>query len=286
MIEFSPSNTSPEFLTYEDDDLYFRTAPSDILQGRVRADMAIGDGLTKMAVLYRQDSYGEGLRLYFKQPFEEQGGELVVDQAYDPEAQDFSAEIDAVANSDADGLVLIGFDESSRILSGLFEQGFTPDEKSIYLVDGNTGNALGEDFADQPGALVGITGSFPSAELTEDFRAQMIETNPELVDFLYGPESYDAVIITALAAEAAETDRPDEVARNINAVTRDGEECTGFAACLELIKAGTDIDYTGPSGPQDFSRPGEPTKASFAIETYGDDNQIDTEQTTYIAAEL
>jgi branched-chain amino acid transport system substrate-binding protein len=285
-IQFSPSNTSPEFLTYEDDDLYFRTAPSDILQGRVRADMAIGDGLTKMAVLYRQDSYGEGLRLYFKQPFEEQGGELVVDQPYDPEAQDFSAEIDAVANSDADGLILIGFDESSRILSGLFEQGFTPDEKTIYLVDGNTGNALGEDFADQPGALVGITGSYPSAELTEDFRAQMLETDPELVDFLYGPETYDAVVITALAAEAAETDRPDEVARQINAVTRDGTECTGFAACLELIKAGEDIDYTGPSGPQDFSRPGEPTKASFAIETYGDDNQIDPDQTEYIAAEL
>jgi branched-chain amino acid transport system substrate-binding protein len=239
-----------------------------------------------MAVLYRQDSYGEGLRLYFKQPFEEQGGELVVDQAYDPEAQDFSAEIDAVVNSDADGLILIGFDESSRILSGLFEQGFTADEKTIYLVDGNTGNALGEDFADQPGALVGVTGSYPAAELTEDFRAQMLEQDPELVDFLYGPETYDAVIITALAAEAAETDRPDEVARQINAVTRDGEECTGFAACLELIKAGTDIDYTGPSGPQDFSRPGEPTKASFAIETYGDDNQIDPDATEYIDAEL
>ena len=37
---------------------------------------------------------------------------------------------------------MIGFDESSRILSSLFEQGFTPDQKKIYLVDGNIGNAL------------------------------------------------------------------------------------------------------------------------------------------------
>jgi len=285
-IQFSPANTSPAFLDYADDDLYFRTAPSDILQGRVNADRAIGDGVTNMAILYRQDSYGEGLRLYFKQPFEEQGGTIPVDQAYDPEAQDFSAEVDAVVNSDADGLILIGFDESSRILAGLFEQGFTPDEKTIYLVDGNTGNALGEDFADQEGALEGITGTYPSAELTDEFRQKMLDTNAELVDFLYGPETYDAMIITALAAEAAETDRADEVARNINAVTRDGTECTGFVECRDLIAAGEDIDYTGPSGPQDFSRPGEPTKASFAVETFGADNQLDPDQIEFISAEL
>jgi branched-chain amino acid transport system substrate-binding protein len=285
-IHFSPANTSPAFLDYADDDLYFRTAPSDILQGRVNADRAIGDGLTNMAILYRQDSYGEGLRLYFKQPFEEQGGEVPVDQAYDPEAQDFSAEIDAVVNSDADGLVLIGFDESSRILSGLFENGFTPDEKVIYLVDGNTGNALGEDFADQEGALEGITGTYPSAELSDEFRQRMLDQTPDLVDFLYGPETYDAMIITALAAEQAGTDRADEVARQINAVTRDGTDCTSFAECRDLIAADEDIRYTGPSGAGDFSRPGEPTKATFALETFGADNQLDPEQTEFLSAEL
>jgi ABC-type branched-subunit amino acid transport system substrate-binding protein len=285
-IQFSPANTSPEFLTYDDDDLYFRTAPSDILQGRVNADRAIEAGITNMAILYRQDSYGEGLRLYFKQPFEEQGGEVVVDRAYDAEAQDFSAEVDEVVSSNADGLILIGFDESSRILSGLFEQGFTPDKKSIYLVDGNTGNALGEDFADQPGALEGVTGTYPSAELTDEFRQKMLDQNPDLIDFLYGPETYDAVIITALAAEQAGTDKADEVARNINSVTRDGTECTGYKECSDLIADGKDIDYTGPSGPQDFSQPGEPTKASFAVETFGADNKIDESKREYIAAEL
>lgn len=285
-IQFSPANTSPTFTDYDDDDLYFRTAPSDVLQGRVNADRAIGDGLTNMAILYRQDSYGEGLDLYFKQPFEEQGGEVAVDRAYDPEAQDFSAEIDEVVSSDADGLILIGFDESSRILSGLFEQGFTPDKKTIYLVDGNTGNALGEDFADQPGALEGVTGTYPSAELTDEFRAKMLAQTPDLVDFLYGPETYDAMIITALAAEQAGTDQADEVARNINSVTRDGTECTGFVKCRDLIADGEDIDYTGPSGPQDFSLAGEPTKASFAVETFGADNKIDDAKREFIAAEI
>ncbi len=68
-------------------------------------------------------------------------------RVYDPEAQTFEAEVQAVINEDPDALALIGFDESSRILTALFEQGFTPDQKKIYLVDGNIGTPLGEDFA-------------------------------------------------------------------------------------------------------------------------------------------
>ena len=61
-IQFSPSNTSPAFLDYLDDDLYFRTAPSDVLQGRAIADRTIADGVTTMAVLYRQVLRGAGRR--------------------------------------------------------------------------------------------------------------------------------------------------------------------------------------------------------------------------------
>ena len=86
-IQFSPANTSPQFTDYDDDDLYFRTAPSDILQGQVLADLMVADGVANAAILARQDSYGEGLLEYTKAPFEEQGGEVVLDQVYDPEAR-------------------------------------------------------------------------------------------------------------------------------------------------------------------------------------------------------
>ena len=60
-IHFSPANTSPEFTDYDDGDLYFRTAPSDVLQGRILSDLIVEDGNTTVALLARQDSYGEGL---------------------------------------------------------------------------------------------------------------------------------------------------------------------------------------------------------------------------------
>jgi branched-chain amino acid transport system substrate-binding protein len=283
-IHFSPANTSPDFTEYDDDDLYFRTAPSDVLQGRVLAELAAEEGVETLALLALQDPYGEGLLRFTKEPFEEGGGEISVERVYDPQAQNFEAEVDEVVSADPDGLVLIGFDESSRILTSLFEAGFTPDEKKIYLVDGNIGNALGEDFSD-PGTLVGIRGTLPSAEVTEDFQNRLLEADPELIDFSYGPETYDAVVITALAATLAETDDPAQVATFINGVTRDGDTCTTYEECLELIEGGsTDIDYDGPSGPQSFSQAGEPTEATFLIQAYGEDNQIDVSQNEYRAA--
>ncbi|MEM8905473.1 MAG: ABC transporter substrate-binding protein, partial [Actinomycetota bacterium] len=41
VIQFSPANTSPDFTTYDDGGLYFRTAPSDLLQGRVLANTVL-----------------------------------------------------------------------------------------------------------------------------------------------------------------------------------------------------------------------------------------------------
>ncbi len=285
VIHFSPANTSPQFTDYDDDDMYFRTAPSDILQGQVLADLMIEDGVATAAILARQDSYGEGLLQYTQIPFEDQGGEVVLDQVYDPEASSFEAEVDAVVSEDADALVMIGFDESSRILSSLFESGFTPDQKQIYLVDGNIGNALGDDFS-EPGTLVGVKGTLPSAELTEEFRGRLLEVDPNLIDYSYSAETYDAIIISSLAAILADSDEPAAVAREINGVTRDGEKCETFADCVALIEGGDDIDYDGPSGPQEFSQPGEPTAASFAVQTYGEDNQIDEEATEFRQASL
>ena len=273
-IHFSPANTSPDFTDYADDGLYFRTAPSDVLQGRVLADLMIEAGVTTASFMALQDPYGEGLLKYSTEPFADSGGEIVDQFTYDPQAAEFSAEVDRVVSGDPEALVIIGFEETSKILTALFEQGFTPDAgKRIFLVDGNVGNALGEQLP--AGSMEGIQGTLPAAEITGDFQDRLLAVDPALIDFSYGPETYDAAIIVALAAQIAGTDNPAEVAAQINGVTRDGEVCTTFADCKALIDAGTDIDYDGPSGPQTFGPEGEPTEASFKILTYDADNAVE-----------
>ena len=68
-IHFSPANTSPDFTDYAEDDLYFRTAPSDVLQGRVLADLMIEEGVTTASFMALQDPYGEGLLKYSTEPY-------------------------------------------------------------------------------------------------------------------------------------------------------------------------------------------------------------------------
>ncbi len=284
-IHFSPANTSPDFTDYAEDDLYFRTAPSDVLQGKVLSDLIIEEGSTTVGLMALQDPYGEGLLNFTKLPLEEAGAEVVVDFVYDPGAQNFDAEVDQMVSADPEAIVVIGFDETSQILTGLFEAGFTPDTKKIYLVDGNIGNALGEKF--EGGALSGIAGTLPTAPFDQSFADRLLEVDGDLIDFSYGPETYDAIVIVALAAQMAGSDNPAEIAAKINGVTRDGEKCTSFADCKAIIEAGGDPDYDGPSGPQAFGPAGEPTEASFAILRYGDGtSSIDDSLTEYKFASI
>ena len=147
VVQFSPANTSKEFSTYDDKGLYFRNAPSDILQGGVLAEVIAGDGTTTVGIMALDDPYGTGLVEDLTAALEESGVEVVESIIYDPAAQTFDSEVDAMAAADPEGIVIIGFDESSRILTAMVEAGVGPSAKSVYGVDGNMGNALGDNFA-------------------------------------------------------------------------------------------------------------------------------------------
>ena len=275
-IQFSPANTSPAFTNYDDNGLYFRSAPSDVVQGAALADLIIGDGATTAAFLVLNDSYGTGLLEYTKAPYEAAGGEVVYEVVYDPQAENFDAEVAATVDADPDAIVIIGFDETSKILTGLIESGMGPDDKMIYGSDGNMGNALAAAF-DDPSVVAGIRGTVPGVDIetNEDFIARLLEIDPELVDFAYSGESYDAAIVIALAAIAAGSDDGIAAGAAINDVTRGGEKCTSFAECADLLANGADIDYDGVSGPLEFIDAGEPSEASILIKEFNEEGTLD-----------
>ncbi|MFZ6004195.1 MAG: ABC transporter substrate-binding protein [Actinomycetota bacterium] len=143
---FSPANTSKQFSDYPDEGLYFRLGPSDILQGQVLAEVIAEDDNSSLVILNFDDDYGNGLAEDLAASFEAGGGEVVDTITYDPQAQTFDAEVQEALAADADAIALIGFDETSRLLVALVEQGLGPQDIPTYLVDGNIGNPLGERF--------------------------------------------------------------------------------------------------------------------------------------------
>lgn len=274
VVQYSPANTSPDFTDYNDNGLYFRTAPSDVLQGRILGETILADGFQNVGILVLQDPYGEGLAKNVGETITDGGGSLAPESPvfYDPAASNFDAQVGQIKAANPDAIVLIGFEESAKVIQSLIAAGIGPQQKQLYLVDGNLGNALGEDLP--AGVLEGVKGSLPGAEATEEFRNQLKEIDPALTDFSYSAETYDAVITSALAAVAAKSDAGKAIAAELPGVTKDGTKCSEFAACQKLLEGGTDIDYDGVSGPIELSDKGDPTSASVGIYTYGPDNKL------------
>jgi len=269
VLQMSPANTSPAFTTYDDDGLYFRTAPSDILQGRVLGDRILADGYANVAILALQDSYGEGLAAQVTETVESGGGTVVFSQFYDPKATDFSAILDEAASTSPDAVVIIGFDETATIIPQAVSRNFGPQDVPFYFVDGNLKN-----WGDQidSGVLTGSLGTTPGGERPAEFDERLQEAYGPLEDFLYAAESYDAVIVIALAAVAAGDDSGEAIAAELQGVSTEGTECTSFAECVELLESGEDIDYSGISGPVDFDDAGDQAAAIIGIYEYGDNN--------------
>lgn len=273
VIQFSPANTSPIFTDYDDDGFYFRTAPSDALQGRILGDLIIEDGHLEVGIMALQDAYGEGLARVTQETVESGGGTVSEVIIYDPQAASFTSEVSQMATANPEAIALIGFDETLTILPELATQGIGPQDIPVYFVDGNLSN-YGDELPE--GFLEGNKGTLPGAPPSEEeeatFQERLLEVDPELSDFSYAGESYDATVIIALAAIAAQSVEPRDIADNINDVTRNGTKCTTFAECRDLLEQGEDIDYDGLSGPLEFSDAGEPSVATIGIYEYGADN--------------
>jgi len=269
VVQFSPANTAAAFDTYDDKGLYFRTSPSDRLQGQVLGNMAVEDGFTNVAVMARQDAYGEGLAEQTKTTLEEKGATVAEYILYAADAQNFTAEVNKIAAAKPDAIVLIGFNETTKIIPQFIAKGIGPQDLQIYFVDGNMADYSKESFD-----LEGIKGTFPApGEVDPTFNKRLLEVDPSLKDFTYGPQSFDAVMLVSLAALAAGDDSGEAISSKLIEVSKDGTKCTAFKECADLLEAGEDIDYDGASGPCDMNDTGSPNKATIGIQLYNSKNQ-------------
>lgn len=269
IVHFSPANTSPDLTTYPDDGYYFRSAPSDTFQGAVLGQLMAKDGASNAVFLNLDDAYGNGLAKYGIAAFSGTSNQIV----YNPQAGEFSADVAKAKAANPDAIALIGFEESTKIIQEMIKQGVGPDKVKLYLVDGNLSS---QAFKDLPaGIMVGVKGTLPGVLASEDLKAKLLGVDPGLTDFSYAPESYDAIILIALAAEQGGATDGETIRDNLRSVSEGGKKCYTFAECKALIADGTDIDYDGVSGPIEFDNNGDPTVATMGVYEYtANDNYV------------
>lgn len=274
VVQCSPSNTGPGLTDYPDGGFYFRTAPSDALQGPVLAEQIIADGYETVAIAARADDYGQGLLDETVAAFEGFGGTVVYAETYDPEAGTFDSVVEDLTNAGADAVALIAFAEGAAIVQGLLAAGVATE--AMYGADGIAGAAFAEEVdPGDPNVLDGMTFTAPSSQSTADFDSKLAEFAPDLVDTLFSPQSYDCVNIIALAAaQAGSTDSAD-IRDNMIAVTVGDNACGTFAECAEFLDAGESIAYQSAAGDElAFMEvregSGEPSRGAYDVSQWID----------------
>lgn len=241
----SPSATSPALSTAEDDGLFFRTSPSDARQGVVMTEVLMDRGISEVALTYTNNDYGKGLADSFAAAFEAAGGTVTINAAHEDGKADYSAEVASLASAGGEVLVVAGYTDQggkgiiqASLDSGAFD--------TFVLPDGMVGQQLVDDIGAD---LNGSFGQFPGTDSqgAEVFQGMAADAGFEGTS-AFAPESYDAAALIMMAMHAAgSTASADFAPLIMDIANAPGEEIFPgeLAKALELLAAGTDIDYVG-----------------------------------------
>jgi neutral amino acid transport system substrate-binding protein len=271
VVQISPSNTAPDFTTYDDNDFYFRTCPSDALQGKAMAILAMDENYTTASTLVLNNAYGVGFEKVFVAEFESMGGKILDRLKYDPAATIFDSEIEQASKNNPDVIILISYPETgSLILKSAYQKGAMDDTEWLLsegLKDEGLAESVGKDTKGNY-IIAGFKGTAPDPTLTgpayQKFNdAYMAKYGTETTTFT--ANTYDAAAVIALAIEKAGSVDGTAIRDNIRAVANPpGVEVTDIGEGLMLIREGKDINYQGASGDVNFDDNGDITTAYYA----------------------
>lgn len=273
ILTVSPSNTSADFTGI--DPMYFRTAPSDNLQGEMLGNQIAEDGNTTLGIIYQNDPYGTGLAEAIGATFESAGGEVVAEASYNQGDGQYNAQVQTIAAANPDAVAIVSYEQFVTIAPLLGNAGV--DTSKLYLVDGNLSNYAKDNL---PVQLEGSKGTRAGAELPDDFLEQLNAAwteagNDPINDVTYSAEAYDATILIALSALSAQSVEGKDIAgkmREVSGGEGDGEKCSTFADCAAIINDGGTADYEGLSGSVTFDENNDPKGATIGVYEYGADN--------------
>ncbi len=125
IVLMSPSATNPPLTQSGDYPNFFRTIAPDDAQATLEVSFAKGLGLKNIAVIHDKGDYGKGFASFCKQFLEaESGMEVALFEGVTPGAVDYSAVVQKIKSSGADGVIFGGYHpEASKIVSAMRKKG-------------------------------------------------------------------------------------------------------------------------------------------------------------------
>lgn len=272
VLMISPSSTTPSITDLPDDDLLWRTAPSDAIQGAAIAAHLRARGITRVAVINRDDTYGNGLREAIQDAFCADAGcgrDNYFTRRYPAEGADanhFSPILFDLQAFDPQVVVLIAFVEDAVVFLRLAAAARL---ERFILTDGAKETSLVEGLDAQADpllrALIGTAPASPAGVSYQDFVLRYTGKWNGAQPGVFNAHAYDAAYLLAYAIAtlpADETPTGAAIARGLRrlssgqAIAAGGRDWNAGVRQLRTSAEAT-IDFRGASGPLDFGEQGE-----------------------------
>lgn len=302
VLQVGNGTTSPLVSVLPEDakaDLLFRTSPSDLLQGIVAAELAVGKlvpdyKFSKVSTVYINNPYGQGLSNAFTAAFESRGGKVLAQVAHPEEVQPtYKSQIQAALEGGPELVIAVTYPAHTAAIIKEARDIFN--FTNFQFTDANRS----DDVLKAVGAktLEGKLGTVPSADPNsptyKNFSADFMKTyNYDHVP-PFTETTYDAAMVIGLAMAKAVADgkKLDEItghvlAQNLRPVCNPpGEKILGgsqdeITKGLKLIADHKDTDYVGAGGSVDFDENGD-VKTPYAVWKWTDTG---TEDVKIVAA--
>lgn len=269
-LVISPSASSSEISELKDNDLVWRTIPSDAQQAKLGANY-LYDILKKKsaAILYINDIYGSGLSGDFKKNYK---GKILSEVYYshrvDLKTFDLAEKLNEIFKDKPEAVYLATGGNDAAIISHQIRAGkyITPLYKPvIFSVDAVKGRSFIENGDKK--IVEGTYGTSITNSNSEAFQKKYYDRYGKYPVSSYCERSYDIAYILALAMEKSRSTDGLNIKNDLRNVTEGGERIgpKDFAHARDILKTGGDICYEGFSGKIEFDSNGDLAQGFFEI---------------------
>ena len=215
-----------------------------------------------MAVLAVNNDWGSNLAKIFQTSYQRLGGAVSRIVIYNPDQSGYRAEVTTALEDKPDTLFLIGYaTEGGRVARDWISQGGT--QHFLFantLNDASFIKGVGADYLKHAVWMTPGTSQTPSLDR---FREDYLARTNQSADGPGRAGIYDAVVLTAMAMQAAHTDQDSAAitagfrrATDPNGATvYAGED--GFRTAFAALADGKPVNYVGAVGPLQFDSNGD-----------------------------
>jgi len=286
MCACSPSATAVTITDIEDDDLLYRTTPSDALQGRAMAQYSTQElGSQTAATLHVNDDYGQALSASFASAFEDAGGSMQREVSYETSASSYTSRIEQALQGDPDLLAVIGYAESGIQLFRDYYAQYSADQ-DILTVDGLDTARVPNEVGQSMDNVVGTTplSDGPGKETFASMYREAFDASPGP----FNAQTFDAAAVLMLANAAAGENDGNAIKGEMRAVANEGEmtvSAENLAAGVDAAAEGEDVVYEGASSLVSFDENGDLTTGAYEVWKYAPDTERGIETVTEIVIE-